>query len=154
MKLHPACFGLLLVSCTFTVFAQQSADEQTVWKLEHSYWDYVKAQDVEKYKELWHENFLGWPSYSPQPVRKDQIPDWLKRYNTRGLTLKSYDLKLAGSQATGNLVVVHYLVSAVWTKKDGSEQTETRRISHTWLRGDKGWQIIGGMSATEGGGTN
>jgi ketosteroid isomerase-like protein len=144
----------VLVLSAFACYAQQSADEQAVWKLEHSYWEYVKAQDVEKYKDLWHDNFLGWPSYSAQPVRKDHIPDWFKSYNTRGLSLKSYDLKLAGSQETGNLVVVHYLVTAVWMKKDGSEQTETRRISHTWLRGDKGWQIISGMSATQQGSSN
>ena len=153
MKFHCAAVGIVLVLRALA-FAQQSPAEQAVWKLEHSYWEYVKAQDVEKYKELWHDNFLGWPSYSPQPVRKDQIPDWFKRYNTRGVVLKTYDLKLAGSQATGNLVVVHYLVTAVWAKKDGSEQTETRRISHTWLRSEKGWLIIGGMSATQQGGTN
>jgi ketosteroid isomerase-like protein len=153
MKLQCVAVGIVLVLHALAS-AQQSPDEQAVWTLEHSYWEYVKAQDVEKYKGLWHDNFLGWPSYSPQPVRKDQIPDWFKNYKAKGLALETYDLKLAGSQLTGNIVVVHYLVTAVWTKKDGSEQAETRRISHTWLRTEKGWLIIGGMSATERGGTN
>jgi ketosteroid isomerase-like protein len=127
--------------------AQQSADEKAVWKLEHSYWEYVKSQDVASYKELWHDNFVGWPSFSAQPQRKDHITDWLTSYTARGSRLKSYELKPAASQATGQLVVVHYWVTTVWAKKDGSEQTEARRITHTWLRGDKGWQIISGMSA-------
>jgi hypothetical protein len=33
---------LLAASC----FAQQSADELAVWKLEHSYWESVKALDL------------------------------------------------------------------------------------------------------------
>lgn len=149
MQLHRAGIGVVLVLCSLSAMAQQSADEQAIWKLEHSYWEYVKAQDLAKYKELWHDNFLGWPSFSPHPVGKDHIADWLTAYGSRGLSLKTYSLQAEGSRATGQLVVVHYLITTVWAKKDGSEQTETRRIAHTWLRGDHGWQIISGMSAAE-----
>lgn len=149
MQLHRAALGFVLVLFTAAAFAQQSADEQAVWKLEHSYWEYVKAQDVAKYKELWHDNFLGWPSFSTHPMRKDHIADWLTSYGTRGLSLKNYSLQPEGSRATGQLVVVHYLITTVWSKNGDAEQTEIRRITHTWLHGDKGWQIIGGMSAAE-----
>lgn len=141
------------ILCAMSAFTQQSAEEQAVWRLEHSYWEYVKAQDVALYKGLWHENFLGWPSFSAKPVRKDHVADWLIRYDANGLRLESYDLKPAGTQSTGNLVVVHYLITTVWTKKDSSKQTETGRIMHTWLHDERGWQIISGMSATESGGT-
>jgi len=151
MKMNRFWIAVTLLLCAMPCVGEQSADEETVWKLEHSYWEYVKAQDVAHYKDLWHENFLGWPSFSPEPQRKDHIADWLIKYTANGLRLKSYDLKPAGSQATGQLVVVHYYVTTVWTKKDGSEQTEMRRITHTWLHGDKGWQIISGMSAAESG---
>lgn len=124
-----------------------------MWRLEHSYWEYVQAQDVARYKELWRENFMGWPSFSAKPVRKDHVADWLTCYNADGLKLKSYDLRPTGTQSTGDLVVIHYLITTVWIKKNGSEQTETGRIMHTWLHGDKGWQIISGMSATESVGT-
>jgi ketosteroid isomerase-like protein len=149
MKMIRACSAaVILLLCALTAFAQQSADEEAVWKLEHSYWEFVKAQDLTSYKFLWHENFVGWPSYSSQPVRKDHIADWMTSYSAKGLHLKSYALEPAASQATGQLVVVHYRVTTVWTK-DGSEQPETLRITHTWLRGEKGWQIINGMSARE-----
>ena len=38
-----AVLALLLVA---PCFAQQSADELAVWKLEHSYWENVKALDL------------------------------------------------------------------------------------------------------------
>jgi len=42
--------------------AQDSAkDETKVWNLERAYWEYVKANDVEKYRALWHDDFVGWP---------------------------------------------------------------------------------------------
>jgi len=65
------------------------------------------------------------------------------------LRLKLYSLKPAASQKTGQLVVVHYWVSMAWTGTDNSEQTEAIRVMHTWLKGEKGWQIISGMSMRE-----
>jgi hypothetical protein len=53
-------------------------DEDKVWKMEHSYWEYVKALDVNGYKGLWHEDFVGWPSTKAMPLRKDHIADWLE----------------------------------------------------------------------------
>ena len=148
MKLLRTCLVAVGILCAATAFAQQSADEQAVWKLEHSYWEYVRAQDIVSYKALWHENFLGWPTYSAQAVRKDHITDWLTTYANRGSHLKSYSFHSTASQSTGNLVVVHYKIAMVWA--DSSEEhSEKLRVTHTWLRGDQGWQIISGMSAGE-----
>jgi len=140
---------VILIFCALPVFAQQSPDEQAVWKLEHSYWEYVKAQDLPSYKALWHDDFLGWPSSSSEPVRKDHIADWITRYAAKGLHLQSYVLKPAASQKSGQLVVVHYWVTMMWAGADNSEQAETIRVMHTWLKGEKGWQIISGMSMRE-----
>ena len=48
--------------------AQQSANEQAVWKLETAYWNDVKAVDLDAYRALWHRDFVGWPYSSAQPV--------------------------------------------------------------------------------------
>jgi len=138
-------FPLLCAVC----FAQQSADEQAVWKLEHSYWEDVKALDLASYLKLWHPNFLGWPSVSPEPVRKDNITDWITANTAKGLHLESYSLKPGASQATGNLVVVHYWLTSKWVDKDGRGETHALRVSHTWIRVGKEWQIISGMSSPE-----
>ena len=145
MRFHLAMAAVLILFA-LAGFAQQSPDEEAVWKVEHSYWEYVKAQDLANYNSLWHENFVGWPSFSPEPVRKDHVGDWITSYAAKGLHLKSYTLKPAASQVTGNLVVVHYWAMPVWVDKNGVEKSETVRIMHTWLRGDKGWQIVSGMS--------
>ena len=77
----------LFLALTATAFGQNSAkDEAQVWELEKAYWEYVKANDLEKYRALWHENFVGWPFVSPAPVRKDHITDWITANTSKGIT--------------------------------------------------------------------
>jgi hypothetical protein len=80
----------LFLALTATAFGQNSAkDEAQVWELEKAYWEYVKANDLEKYRALWHENFVGWPFVSTEGshhrldyfehVKRDQAPVVLNR---------------------------------------------------------------------------
>ena len=132
--MKPICTVILLLLIARPVFAQeQSANEKAVWKLEHSYWEYVKAADLERYRSLWHPNFVGWPSSSAMPARKNHITDWIARYQKKGLHLQSYTLQPAGSQATENVVVTHYWISDRWVDKKGIGQAEPSRITHTWI---------------------
>jgi hypothetical protein len=148
------CKRLLLLAllgmCTaLPAAAQQSADEQAVWKLETAYWNYVKAGDLEGYRALWHRDFVGWPYSSAQPARKDHITDWITALTGKGLKLQWYSLEPAASQATENIVVTHYWVTAFWSDKaGGGEAPQTSRITHTWIKTPAGWQILGGMSAS------
>jgi ketosteroid isomerase-like protein len=132
----------------FTAFAQQqSAEEGAVWRLEHAYWDYVKSLDLENYRKLWHPKFVGWPSSSQKPDRKDHITDWISAYTDKGLRPKSFTLEPAASQATENLVVTHYWLTSVWADKEGRGEPRTVKVTHTWIRTPDGWQIIAGMAA-------
>jgi Domain of unknown function (DUF4440) len=138
---------ILAVSAIAAVAQQQTPEEQAVWKLEHDYWKYVQAADLDAYRNLWNVNFIGWPQSSAAPARKDHITDWIKLHSDKGEVLQAYELKQAGSQFTENLVVTHYWLTDTWKSKDGATTTESSRITHTWLLGKDGWQIIGGMSA-------
>ncbi len=149
MKPTRVWIAVVVAFCALQGIAQQSTDEEAVWKLEHSYWEYVKAQDLSSYRELWHANFVGWPSVSPKPARKDHITDWITSNTAKGLHVASYTLKPADGQTTGQIVVVHYWVTFAWQDKDGAGEPHTLRVTHTWIKTDKGWQIISGMSSPE-----
>jgi ketosteroid isomerase-like protein len=124
------------------------ADEDKVWQLEHSYWEYVKALDVNGYKSLWHDDFVGWPSTAPTPVRKDHIADWLEEDRAKQNTLQCYKLEPAGTTVVDNVAVVHYHLTEHWAEKSGkSEPPRTIKVTHTWLRIKDSWQIVGGMAA-------
>ena len=139
----------LFLALTAIAFGQKSAkDEAQVWELEKAYWDYVKANDLEKYRALWHENFIGWPFVSPTPVRKDHITDWITANTFKGISLQSYSIEQLAIQVTDDIATNYYRINATWANGGGAEhRTDRFRITHTWIRTHGTWQIIGGMSS-------
>ena len=132
-----------------TAFGQGSTKEEAqVWQLEKAYWEYVKANDLEKYRALWHDNFVGWPFVSPAPVRKDHITDWITANTSKGINLQSYSIEQLAIQITGDIAVDYYRIKATWADSTGAEVKIDRiRITHTWIQMHGTWQIIGGMSS-------
>ena len=130
-------------------FAQDSAKQEAqVWNLEKAYWEYVKTNDLEKYRALWHEDFLGWPFVSSAPLRKDHITDWITSNTSKGVRLQSYSIERLAIHVTGDVAIDHYRIKAKWANNEGTEvRTDAFRITHTWIRTNGEWQIIGGMSA-------
>jgi len=130
-------------------FAQNvTNDEAQIWNLEKTYWEYVKANDLEKYRDLWHDSFLGWPYVSSAPTRKDHITDWITMNTSKGVKLQSYSIEQLAIQVTGNIAINYYRIKANWaTGKTGEVRTDALRITHTWIGTHGTWQILGGMSA-------
>ena len=96
----------LFVAVTAAPFAESSDNEQAqIWNLEKAYWEYVKTNDLEKYRALWHENFLGWLFVSPVPVRKDQITDWITANTSKSSTMQSYSVEQLAIQVIGDLAM-------------------------------------------------
>jgi ketosteroid isomerase-like protein len=139
----------LFVAVTAAAFAEGSDKEQAqIWNLEKAYWEYVKANDLDKYRALWHENFLGWPFVSPAPVRKDRITDWITANTSKSITLQSYSIEQLAIQVTGDIAMDYYRINATWANITGAEvRTARLRITHTWTRTHGTWQINGGMSS-------
>ncbi len=129
-------------------FADSSANEKQIWSLEGNYWKYVQANDLVHYRSLWHEDFLGWPLASPEPVRKDHITDWITAHTSVGETLKNYELERLVTQSSRDYVTVTYRVRLTWAAQDGTEKPGGLRVIHTWLHDPvHGWQILSGMAA-------
>ena len=140
---------IIVVVLTASLFAAPtSADTQKLWSLEKAYWEYVQANDLQKYRGLWHTDFLGWPSVSPEPLRKDHITDWITAHTGKGESLQYYDLEPLTAQVAGDVATTTYRVRLTWADKAGPGQPSTIRVIHTWVRNVGGtWQIISGMSA-------
>ena len=143
------CCILVVVLLAAGVFAApSSADSEKLWSLEKAYWEYVQANDLQKYRSLWHSDFLGWPYVSPEPLRKDHITDWITAQTSKGMSLQSYDLEPLTAQVTDNVATTTYRARLTWADKAGAKQSTTIRIIHTWVRDGGGtWLIISGMSA-------
>jgi ketosteroid isomerase-like protein len=82
-------------------------------------------------------------------VRKDHITDWLKNNTSKDLKLQSYSIEQLAVRVTGDVTIDHYRIKLNWVKSDTSEvqRTDAFRITHTWIRSNETWKILGGMSA-------
>jgi len=140
---------IFFLALAASAFGQTLTKEETqIWQLEKAYWEYVKANDLEKYRALWHANFLGWPFVSSAPVRKDHITDWITANTSKGIGLHSYSIEQLAIQVTGDIATNYYRIDFTWANSAGAEvKTDRMRITHTWIRTRDTWQIIGGMSS-------
>ena len=129
-----------------TIGSAVSETERLIWDLEHSYWQYVQDGNLTAYQNLWHKDFLGWPSVENAPVHKDHITDWIISQTSKGLSFRLVDFKPAAIQTNGDLVVVCYWVTSKWASNDGKGTERTIRVFHTWLKTGNDWQIVSGMS--------
>jgi ketosteroid isomerase-like protein len=149
MRCHLFIFVCLLAITKHAFSSEMSADEQALWALERAYWQYVEKNDLAAYSNLWHQDFLGWPSVSSAPVRKDHITDWITSKTSKGLRFKIDEFRPAAIQVTGGVAFTCYWISFKWMDKETYGAAHTLRITHAWLRSGKHWRIIGGMSMPE-----
>lgn len=128
--------------------AQNASTDDAVWAQEIKYWQFVKANDLDHYRALWSESFLGWPLSSDAPARKAQITDWITSRTNKGNRLKSFELERLVVQVSGDLATTTYRCRTTWVDAKGAESVATMRILHTWRCAHDGtWRIISGMSA-------
>jgi hypothetical protein len=121
-----------------------------VWAMEESYWRYVKAADVEKYLTLWNKDFRGWPCGDLHPATKATIGDWVREIHDRKIRFTS-GLVREGATSAGGVVVVYYRTPMVYLFPDGHTESVGKpvKITHTWMKIDGTWQIIGGMCGAD-----
>jgi ketosteroid isomerase-like protein len=148
MKRFAATALLLLLLIPLCAQAQAAGGEDRVWAQELKYWQFVKANDLEHYRALWSESFLGWPFSSTQPARKAQITDWITSRTSKGDRVKSYELERLVVHVSGDMATTTYRAHSTWVDAQGKETVVTMRILHTWRRDADGtWRILAGMSA-------
>src|SRR5215467_2229173 len=147
---------LLPIVLCVTAVAQNSSNaslklspvEQEVWGQEETYWRSLKADDRETYLRLWDERFIGWPRYEDAPADKERIrQEYAPGTTARGNVL-DYKLEPVSARSYGNdAVITFYRATVSRGTPNGEVETRTSRLTHTWMRTDQGWRIIGGMSA-------
>jgi len=126
------------------------ADQTKVWQVEELYWKVVAAGDVDGYSALFHENFIGWPCTSDTPKGTQNSSAWVKEIRDNKWTL-NYTLRPEAVQLFDDVAVVHYAAEYVFDYGNGTRRGEGdwRKFTHTWLKKDGRWLLIGGMCADQ-----
>jgi ketosteroid isomerase-like protein len=128
--------------------ATRSAPEQEVWERELASWERLKAADLTGYLSLLHDDVMVWPTDRPAPIDKDGIFQhlvaMLPALQARALTV---ELTLGSVRVFGDVAVVHYEGHTRLAMRPAPAHEERRRYTRTWLRTERGWQLIAGMNA-------
>lgn len=122
--------------------------ENEAWKMEEKYWDYVQKNDTITYKTLWHNDFIGYPTFGEGVSNKSQIAIWIPKLHVDSNLKFSYKLYKKGVNAIEDVVIAFYDVDFIWTDTENNMVRKvTKKVTHTWKNYDETWLILGGMSA-------
>jgi ketosteroid isomerase-like protein len=127
--------------------AQDSQDiADDIWALEDAYIAAYEIADHESILALMDERFLGWPDSKEKPTTYDEVRGFLaEKYGAPGTW--NFDIERAGIRIHGGVVITHYILVVSARGAAESAQAQETRITHTWIRSDAGWKILGGMSS-------
>ena len=122
--------------------------EDEVWKMEEQYWDYVEKIDTVAYKKLWHNEFIGYPSFGDGVSNKSKIAIWIPELHKDTSLRFSYKLYKKAVNAIEDVIIVFYDADEIWTDKENKiVRKETSKFTHTWKKYNDNWVILGGMAA-------
>jgi ketosteroid isomerase-like protein len=124
--------------------------ENEVWQMEESYWEYVQNIDTVTYKTLWHDDFIGYPSFGDGVSNKSKIAIWIPELHQDTSLTFSYKLYKKAVNAIEDVVIVFYDTDEMWTDKAGKAvRKETYKFTHTWKKQNDNWVILGGMAGNK-----
>ncbi|NJN42050.1 MAG: nuclear transport factor 2 family protein [Flammeovirgaceae bacterium] len=122
--------------------------ENEAWQMEENYWDYVQKIDTIAYKNLWHNEFIGYPSFGDGVSNKSKIAIWIPELHKDPNLKFSYKLYRKAANAIDDVVIVFYDADEIWTDKENNiVRKETFKFTHTWKKYNDDWVILGGMAA-------
>jgi len=121
--------------------------EEEIWSLEEDYISYFKEANHQAILSIAHDQFLGWPESETQPIGKERAKKYLKENYPEPIQA-IFQIKQEGIRVIGNVAITHYLLISFWVDEDGIEQKSESRITHTWIKENSQWKILGGMSSS------
>ena len=124
--------------------------EDEAWHMEELYWQYVQNNDTITYKTLWHDNFIGYPSFGDDVAKTNKIASWIPKLHADPNQKFSYQLHKKASNAIDDVVMVFYDCDEIFTDKENKPiSKETFKFTHTWKKYGDHWLILGGMAASK-----
>ena len=148
------CTALLLILCILAIFSGCTtmspkkgapSGEEEIWALEHAYFSNLYAADYDGVLKLVHPQFLGWPDSIPAPLDYNESARFMKQL-VSGPAPCTITIDRKGIRVQEDLALTQYVLHATCSSANGTAQTKSSDITHTWVHEGSGWQLLGGMS--------
>lgn len=117
--------------------------EETVWALEVAYFTNLYRADYDGVLALVHRQFLGWPGAATQPVDRDASARFMRQL-IPAPTKCSVRIERAGIRVAGDVALTEYTLHVDCA--GGGAAPRPSRITHTWVKENAKWTLLGGMS--------
>lgn len=119
-------------------FGQElSAAQKEIWKMEEKYWSSWKKEGVKSIQAFHDKEAIIWASNAGFPKDRTSAGGY---FDGIGDLVDSFELELHEISIFGIVAVAQYYAKVISLGKP-----ITFRISHTWMKQDGEWVIIGAM---------
>jgi hypothetical protein len=119
--------------------------EEEIWALEEAYFANLYKANYEGVLAIVHSQFLGWPGAVPQPIDREESARFMKQLVPK-TTSYLFKIKRAGIRLLGEVALTQYFIHIYCSDTDGVGDTQSSRITHTWVKEGARWKLLGGMS--------
>jgi hypothetical protein len=124
------------------VASAATPEDEAVWALEDAYFAHLYAARHEQFRALLHPAFHGWPGAAPHPVDAEGSARFAAMLAPEPIAC-SIAIEREGLTRTGAVAVTHFAIRVTLA---ATGRVRRSRITHTWVREDDGWLLLGGMS--------
>ncbi|HHY55947.1 MAG TPA: nuclear transport factor 2 family protein [Chloroflexi bacterium] len=138
-------FGFFLLSLAACAENSRSTVEEEIWKLEETYFTNLYQANYEGVLALVHPQFMGWPGNLPKPISRDESAEFMKKLIPQP-TPCVIRIERAGLQQSGATALTQYVLHVDCPEASRGVKTQSSRITHTWIRQNSQWKLLGGMS--------
>ena len=128
--------------------SHEAPAEAAIWALEEEYVACFRDATHGKAISMWHDRFLGWPSSEARPADKTAVVQYLKRNASRPAAW-SFEIEKAGIRVYRNVAITHFIIHRTYNPASEPKRTISSRVTHTWIKENSKWKILGGMSASD-----
>jgi len=130
-----------------TLNAQDVPYERAMWPTENRYVRAFIAGDIDALDAMWHDDLGYWPAGEDRPWGKRYARKAFKEWSgATGGTLSTPMLEPIGAKIIEDIAVTHYRLEYTITSDDGAKTKRRLRITHTWLKGEDDWKLLGGSN--------
>jgi hypothetical protein len=137
--LFPALLCAAAASAQTAEEKKQSQD--TIWTMEQSIYAGRAKADMSNYQNNTAENYLSWPPQLAKPMGRSKLKNPAPKVSGK----EKLDMEFMDFTQQDNTAIIYYQTHRTMLM-DGTPVDERFQVTHTWIKVDGKWQVLGGMA--------